>query len=131
MRVNNCTGHVVPPQKDMTLYFDSDESSEGQLGNVLAASCHGTTFNRRKYHKLSLDSALHEQSVHGQAVNEEATVNPTFETHVRIELTLSSDTSHMIRDSECDKDKQKQCSRRRSKKKNTVWHSWRGCSNMP
>ena len=102
----------------MALYFDSDEPSEGLRWNIFfSASCQGTTFNRRKYHTLSLDSVLQVQSVHGQTVNEEAMVNPTFETHVRIELTLSSDTSHMIRDSDCDNNKQKQCSRRRSKKK--------------
>ena len=88
-------------------------------GNVLAASCRGI-FNRRRYHKLSLDSSLQDQSARGQAVNKEAMVNPTFGTHVRIELSLSSDTSHMIRDSDCDNNKQKQCSRRRSKKKPTA-----------
>ena len=94
----------------MTLYSDSDEPSEGQYGNVLTAFVreqHSTVGNTTSFTRLRV----------AQAVNEEAMVNPTFETHVRIELTLSSDTLHMIRDSECDKDKQKQRSRRRSNKK--------------
>ena len=82
----------------MTLYSDSDEPSEGQYGNVLTAFVreqHSTVGNTTSFTRLRV----------AQAVNEEAMVNPTFETHVRIELTLSSDTSHTIRNSECDNNK--------------------------